>query len=67
MKRASEILSNNSRLIMLKYIYRRRGYLKKKVHELGDALFNENSQNFSEMIYQDWMNTELGSKKSPVG
>jgi CHAD domain-containing protein len=47
-------LEPEKKKLMMKYIYRRRSYLRKKVHHSGNELFLSNSKNFSNKLFEVW-------------
>lgn len=48
-------LKEPSREALLKHIYRRRSYLKRKIHRLGDSVFRFTDKEFSQHIYSNWI------------
>ena len=47
-------LEKDKKQTVLKYIYRRRAYLKRNTHKLGKTLFFEKSNVFANRVFDDW-------------
>ncbi len=60
------ILDKIKRQTMLKYIYRRRAYLKRNIHKMGDVLFDESSGSFSVKVYDAWNNALNNHENTPA-
>jgi CHAD domain-containing protein len=55
-------LEPEKKKLMQNYIYRRRSYLRKKVHLAGDELFSDTSKDFSRKIFEAWSDHVVKSK-----
>jgi CHAD domain-containing protein len=53
------VLKPAQKRIMLKYIYRKRAELKKKIAITGEKLFSESSEAFSMRIHDFWLNSQV--------
>jgi CHAD domain-containing protein len=51
------VLKPVQKRIMLKYIYRRRSDLKKKIEKIGAKVFSESSEAFCMRMYDFWLNS----------
>ncbi len=52
------VLKPHQKKSLLKYIYRKRSTLKKRIEQVGETLFSESSEAFSMRIYDIWINSK---------
>ena len=52
------VLKPHQKKSLLKYIYRKRATLKKRIEQVGETLFSESSEAFSMRIYDIWINSK---------